>query len=204
MPRIRAAVLVQQDGGEAFRRPRSAASLVAVVTFLLAATGYGQQSSLLAQSPQPSASRLTGEGPALALGKYVASIQEPDPFVDSGPIALEIEASLPGLAEHGTMLAIRQPASASEHGKYKVIRFDGDATVKQQVIVRYLDAEEQAQALPHATVAVTPANYKFRYMGSMDTGGTAAYGFQISPKKKRVGLIQGQIWIDAATGIAVR
>jgi hypothetical protein len=37
----------------------------------------------------------------------------------------------------------------------------------------------------------------------METGGAAAYGFQISPKKKRVGLIQGQIWIDSATGIAV-
>src|SRR5580698_2410963 len=195
MLRIRAAVPVQPDIEEAFRRPHSAAGLFALVAILSATTGYGQQSLLLAQGPQPNASRLTGEGPALALGKYVASIQEPDPFIDSGPIAIEIEASLPGLSEHGTMLAIRQPASASEHGKYKVIRFDGDATVKQQVIVRYLDAEEQAQALPHATVAVTPANYKFRYVGSMETGGAAAYGFQISPKKKRVGLIQGQIWI---------
>jgi len=37
----------------------------------------------------------------------------------------------------------------------------------------------------------------------VETGGAAAYAFQISPKKKRVGLIQGQIWIDSATGIAV-
>ena len=71
------------------------------------------------------------------------------------------------------------------------------------MIARYLDAEEQAEALPYSAVAVTPMNYKFRYLGSVENNGTAVYIFQIVPRKKRAGLIRGQIWIDSATGIAV-
>jgi hypothetical protein len=53
-------------------------------------------------------------------------------------------------------------------------------------------------------VAVTPTNYKFRYIGSVANNGAAVCLFQIVPRKKRTGLIRGQIWIDSATGIAVR
>jgi hypothetical protein len=177
-------------------------SPVVLLALLFARPGYGQQSSLVAQSPQPLPARLTVEGSALAFGRYLASVQESDPFTQSGPVGVEIEASLPSLAEHGSMLAVRQ-TGLSEHGEYSEIRLDGDSTVRQQVIARYLDAERQAEALPHSTIAVTPANYKFRYVGSAEINGAKAYIFQISPKKKRAGLIQGQIWIDSATGIAV-
>jgi hypothetical protein len=40
-------------------------------------------------------------------------------------------------------------------------------------------------------------------MGSMETNGNTVYLFQIEPKKKRVGLIRGQIWIDSASGVVV-
>jgi hypothetical protein len=116
---------------------------------------------------------------------------------------MEIEASLPGLAKRGTLLAVRQTGD-SERSEYSAIRFEGDSTVKQQVIARYLAGQEQAEGLPYSSVAVTPVNYKFRYVGSLVTNGTAVYIFQITPKEKRAGLIRGQIWIDSATGIAVR
>ena len=100
------------------------------------------------------------------------------------------------------MVAVRQ-TGASERSEYRVVRFDGDLTVKQQVIARYLDAQEQAEALPYSSVAVTPANYTFHYVGSIETNGTTIYVFQIAPRKKRLGLIRGQISIDSATGAAV-
>jgi len=40
-------------------------------------------------------------------------------------------------------------------------------------------------------------------MGEVGTGATSAYVFRITPKKKRAGLIQGQLWIDSLTGAAV-
>ena len=73
--------------------------------------------------------------------------------------------------------------------------------VKQQVIARYLTAEKEAAAMPASSVAVTPANYKFRYLAS--SGGTPVYAFQITPRHKRTGLIKGELWIDGATGLAV-
>ena len=185
-------------------RRRSAVCTIALLALFVAATGYGQESPLVEQIPEVSPARLTVDesAPALAFGKYLASVHERNLFTESGPVGMEIEASLPGLAKEGKMLAIRH-TGASERSEYDVIRFYGDSTVKQQVIARYLAAQEQAEALPYSTVAVTPANYKFRYLGSVEGNETAVCIFQIVPKKKRAGLIRGQIWIDSATGIAV-
>ena len=73
--------------------------------------------------------------------------------------------------------------------------------VKEQIIARYLTVERRAAALPASAVAVTPANYKFRYVAS--SGEPAVYAFHITPKRKRPGLINGELWIDGATGLAV-
>jgi len=188
---------------------RRSVRTIALLALFVAATSYGQESPLVEQIPEVGPARLTvGESaPALAFGKYLASLQERNLFTESGPIRMEIEASLPGLAKEGRMLAIRH-TGASERSEYTAIRFDGDSTVKRQVIARYLAAQEQAEALPYSTVAVTPANYKFRYLGSVANSSVANNGttvciFQIVPKKKRAGLIRGQIWIDSGTGIAV-
>jgi hypothetical protein len=180
----------------------AAARPIMLLALLFAATGFGQQSLLEEQAPQLNARRLTVDGSALAFGRYLASIQERNPFTESGPIDVEIQASLPGLAKQGSMQAVRE-TGASERSEYSAIKFDGDSTVKRQVIARYLAAEDQAEGLPYSSVVVTPANYKFRYVDSAETNGTAVYIFQITPKEKRAGLIRGQIWIDSATGIAV-
>jgi len=183
---------------------RSTVRTIALLGLFVAASGYGQESPLVERIPEVSPARLAVEesAPALAFGRYLASLQERNLFTESGPVRLEIDASLPGLAKEGRMLAVRQ-TDASERSEYNVIRFDGDSTVKQQVIARYLAAQEQAEALPYSTVAVTPTNYKFRYVGSLANNGTTVCIFQIVPKKKRAGLIRGQIWIDSGTGIAV-
>jgi hypothetical protein len=183
---------------------RGAIPALALMTLLFASTSYGQQSLLAEHTPEPVAPALTIEAsaPAVALSRYIASIQERNPFTEEGPTQVQIDASLPGLAKQGTMLAIRE-TGASERSEYKVIDFTGDTTVKREVIARYLSAQEQAEALPYSSVIITPANYKFRYVGSVRTAGTTAYVFQIAPKQKRLGLVQGQIWIDS-TGIAVR
>ena len=100
------------------------------------------------------------------------------------------------------MSAIRDTAP-SERSQYKVLQLRGDPMVKREVIARYLSAQTQAEALPLSSTVITPANYKFRYTGSTQVLGTHLYVFQITPRKKRIGLIQGQIWIDPITGIAV-
>ncbi len=84
------------------------------------------------------------------------------------------------------------------------MRIEGDRTVKQQVIARYLSAQAQADALPSSAVAISAANYKFRYVGAIGSAESPTYVFQITPRRKRAGLIQGELWIDGASGLAVR
>ena len=154
-----------------------------------------------AQAESPSIISLApAEG--LAFARYIASIQERDPFAESGPVLVEIEGSLPGLYKESRVLAIRLTGE-SERSEYQVLLVDGDATVTQEVIARYLAAQEQVEALPTSSVEITPANYKFRYMGAVGTGATSAYVYRITPRKNRAGLLRGQLWIDLTTGVEV-
>lgn len=141
--------------------------------------------------------------PASVLARYVDA-GSPAPSWSSE--TLDIEASIPKLGKSASLSAIRRDPADEEPGKprYEVLASTGDRTVRQQVIARYVSAEGDAAALPAASVAVAPANYRFRYAGSISDGTSAVYIFEITPRKKRAGLLHGQLWIDAATGTAVR
>lgn len=139
---------------------------------------------------------------SVALARYIASIHRRDPFRESGPVAVVIEASLPGPHKESRLLAIRD-TNESERSQYKLLESQGDAMVTAEVIAPYLAGEKELEDLPLSSVIVTPANYKFRFMGQVGTDGASAVVFRIVPKKKQDGLIQGELWIDSATGIAV-
>jgi len=131
---------------------------------------------------------------------YVVGLEHETPWSLE---TVEIDASLPKLEKEGRLRAIRRllPLGRPE---YQVLEIAGDQTVRQQMIVRYLSAEAQAAAIPASSVAITLANYKFRYKGAVNTGGTIAYAFLITPRKKREGLIKGVLWLDGETGAVVR
>jgi hypothetical protein len=182
---------------------RSATSCSLLLTLLFAAKSYGQTSLLVGPSPLKGAGvAFDDAAPAVAFRRYLASLQERNPFAESGPVSVEVEASVPGLAKRGNLLAIRE-TGASELGEYTVQKLDGDSLVKEQVIARYLEAAKQAERIPYSAVAVTPTNYRFHYAGSFKMDETPLYVFQITPRQKREGLIRGEIWIDSGTGFAV-
>jgi len=137
---------------------------------------------------------------AMGLERFIAN-QQPDSRTSVETI--EIEASLPKLNKNGRLRAIRRTLSA-HHPEYQVLEMSGDSMVKHQLIVRYLDADKRAAELSNASTAITPANYKFRYVGTVQLRDNLAYAFRIIPYKKRQGLINGVLWIDGDTGIAVR
>jgi hypothetical protein len=49
----------------------------------------------------------------------------------------------------------------SERTEYNVMQFDGNSTVRQQVIARCFASVEQVEGVPYSTVAVTPTNYRY-------------------------------------------
>jgi hypothetical protein len=137
---------------------------------------------------------------AMALKRFIAN-QQPDSRTSVETI--EIEASLPKLNKNGRLRAIRRPSS-EHHLEYQVLEISGDSMVNHQLIARYLHADEQAAELSSASTAITPANYNFRYVGAIQLRDDLEYVFRIIPHKKREGLIDGVLWIDADTGMAVR
>jgi len=137
---------------------------------------------------------------AAVLQRFILSQRE----ASGWPVeTIEIEASLPTLKKTGRLRAIRRLFPVG-HANYKVLEIAGDATVKNQVIVRYISADEKATELAASSVALTPANYKIRCAGSVWLGNRLTYAFRMIPRKKREGLINGVLWLDAETGIAVR
>jgi len=83
-----------------------------------------------------------------------------------------------------------------------VLGFQGDNSVKNQVIARYLEAEQQAQG--KQDMAITPGNYKLKYKGERALAGDRrVYVFDLAPRKKRVGLFKGEIWLDASSYLPV-
>jgi hypothetical protein len=138
----------------------------------------------------------------LAFARYIASIHQRDPFTEAGPVSVLIEASLPRLGKESRLVAIRE-TDKSEHSEYTVIETEGDPAVTHELITPYLSVQKEIEDLPLSSVIITPANYKFRFLSKAGTQDDSAYRFQIVPKKKRAGLIRGELWIDSATGVAL-
>ena len=109
-----------------------------------------------------------------------------------------IEASLTDLYKSAVLVGLRTPG-VNELGGFQVLQVGGDATVAEEVIGPYWTARQQLDLLSRSSVAITPENYKFQFAGEVKTGGALAYIYDVTPKKKRPGLMAGRLWIDAST-----
>jgi len=116
---------------------------------------------------------------------------------------VEIQGALPNLKKTGKLHALRR-ISALGRITYQILGFEGDNTVKKEVIARYLAAEIESQKNQSPSNAVTPENYRFNYKGRTELDGRDVHLFQVTPKKKRQGLFKGEVWIDAATYLRVQ
>jgi hypothetical protein len=114
---------------------------------------------------------------------------------------VDIDARIPKLEKQGRFRALRR---ISRLGRitYKALGFSGDTTVKNEVITRYLSAESDARE--SGSIAITPANYKFKYKGWFEREGRHVAVLQVTPRKKLVGLFKGELWVDTASGMPVR
>lgn len=151
--------------------------------------------SILAESP--------GVAPDSIVESYCAASRVQAFTTKDASMEVDIEASLPKLKKQGKLHALRRISSLGRI-TYSMLRFEGDGTIKNQVIARYLTAETEAQKDQSASLAVTPENYKFKYKGRAEFEGRPVHVFQVTPKEKRQGLYKGDLWIDAATYLRVQ
>lgn len=145
----------------------------------------------------------TQPSPEAVVDTYTAISSEQGARLRGASMEVEIEASLPKLKQQGRLQALRR---ISRLGRitYEAIRFEGDKTVKSSVIARYLTADAEAQSSDGSSVAITPANYKFKFKGVSGAEANLIYIFQLTPRRKQVGLFKGELWLDGATCLPVR
>jgi hypothetical protein len=135
------------------------------------------------------------------IAHYLNATQAQQDLLRNVPMEVNIDASVPKLKKEGKLHALRK---ISELGKitYKVLAFQGDDTIKNEVIARYLEAEQKGQ--DNQKLAITPANYKFKFKGSHRlSDGQKIYVIFLSPRKKEVGLFKGEMWLDAQTFLPI-
>jgi MucB/RseB N-terminal domain len=137
------------------------------------------------------------------LDRYVKAIQLQESRAQAVSMDVDMDADLPQLKKHGRFHAFRFITRLGQVF-YDKRRFEGDGTIKKEVIGRYLQAEKDAKSEYGSAAAVTPANYKFKYKGMTDYAGRPAYVFQVSPRKKRLGLYKGELWVDKETDLPLR
>jgi hypothetical protein len=163
------------------------AGLILAAALLFPATARADNSP---DKPSAKSSERSEEASAV-LERYSAALS--DGGLDTATVTLEIEASLPRLQKKARVEAIRRWADGKR--EYQFIAIEGDRLVRNEMIARYFAIETE-----HAPLAapITKLNYKFRFV---TLNGKAAV-FQITPRKKRKGLIAGELWIDTETGLA--
>ncbi len=135
------------------------------------------------------------------IGRYLEATNNESGSVRGASMEVDINASVPKLHENGRLHALRMMSRVGRIS-YRVLGFQGSNTIKSQVIGRYLQAEQQGQANPR--MAITPANYKFKFKGerAFENRGPV-YVFALAPKKSGEGLFKGEMWLDSRTYLPV-
>ena len=140
--------------------------------------------------------------PAEALDRYLARERSDQTTCSTSVFAVQIDASLPALNRHGSMSGFKRIIQPG-HAVYRGVRFTGDRLVKTQVIARFL-AHETSPAEQSRDDSLTRLNYIFTFHGVSDYNGIAADVFLVKPRRKRTGVFQGELWLNAETAEPLR
>jgi hypothetical protein len=138
--------------------------------------------------------------PGQAIDRYLAGPGEQQTKCSDWVYAVQIDATMPQLKKQGTMSGLKV-VSRLGRTAYHDLRFTGDNLVKTAVIARFLANDVK----PHEPgAAVTRENYSFVYDRTSDYNGLTAYVFQLKPARKSIGLLKGELWLEAATAQPLR
>jgi len=141
--------------------------------------------------------------PELALATYQSRAAQQATGLASYTSTSLIHVELPESQQQGEYEVMRQ-YSAPKSLLFTALRFTGDTFVKANVIARFLQSEvEHVQKDDSSAMAFSAANYKFSYKGLQSVNGRTLHEFQLKPRRRRVGLLKGNLFLDAYTGSLV-
>jgi hypothetical protein len=138
--------------------------------------------------------------PELALDTYLQAARHQLSDLGAYSDTTIVVADLPETSQHGRY-ELRRSFSAPKSLAYAVIRFAGDGFIKTNIIARMLQSEvDHVQKGEGARTAILDENYKFSFKGTDSIDDRPVYVFQLKPRKKRLGLFKGRIYLDAVSG----
>ena len=142
--------------------------------------------------------------PELALRAYERRCALQEAELVSYSATTVIRAQLPDSSQYGEY-QLQRHFSAPRTLEFKAVHFEGDNFVKSNIITRLLQSEvDHVQKDDTSLTALTAANYKFSFKGTGPMEGHLVHVYQVKPRKNRVGLFKGRIYLDAYTGSLVR
>lgn len=118
-------------------------------------------------------------------------------------MAARFAASLPKMGKQAAVEA-RKTVAPDGQVQYDVLHRDGDRTVQKDVIARFMSTEMDKAGSPIEDIAITPDNYRFKFRGQRTNDGREVIVYELIPRKKRVGLFKGELWLDAETALPLR
>lgn len=137
------------------------------------------------------------------ISSYQTAVSRQQDVMKDMSMDVTMEASIPRLKKAGRLNALRHISTLGRI-TYKVLGFAGDDTVKKEVMARYMTAEVDSADKKSDEIAITPANYNFKYKGLNEKSGVPVHVFELKPKAKRVGLFKGELWVDPSTFLPVQ
>ena len=115
-----------------------------------------------------------------------------------------INVKLPDVSRWGEF-ELQRVYVAPKTLEFTPVRFTGDNFVKTQVIARLLQSEvTRLQNPQHFAMAINAANYKIAFRGTTQIDGRLVHEYRLKPRKRRVGLFEGRMFLDAFNGSLVR
>lgn len=98
----------------------------------------------------------------------------------------------------------RRTITAKGDIEYDVLTQGGDATVRKQLIARFMSGEVENALKDNSNVAINTLNYRFKYRGSKAVGTQEVQVYELHPRAKAEGLFKGELWLDTQTGLPLK
>jgi hypothetical protein len=142
--------------------------------------------------------------PELAFSTYQQRVAQQTKALAAYSAVTVVRAELPETSQQGEY-ELQRRFEAPHSLQFTPVHFTGDGFVKSNVINRVLQSEvDHVQKDDPELTAISPANYKFSYKGVTHLDDRLVHDFQVKPRKKRMGLFKGHVYLDAYSGTLVR
>jgi hypothetical protein len=142
--------------------------------------------------------------PELAFSTYQQRVAQQAKALAGYSAVTVVRAELPETSQQGEY-ELQRKFEAPHSLQFTPVQFRGDGFVKSNVINRLLQSEvDHVQKDDPELTAINPSNYKLSYKGTTQLGDRLVHDYQVKPRKKRMGLFKGHLYLDAHTGALVR